>query len=311
MTRSRDPSPSTTNSALPSFQGHIAGQCESLEDQGKTVDVLVFENVEIVDSQVDGQLWVGGNALLQGSITVGVELPDSTGSRDDLVVGGDLHFHTGVVPNGMIVVEGALDVSTSVEESFKDLDGLGIGNSFNFSSAEERYKYQAWSYCQFAPGLTTNVVDSDIHVSSLDFQSLPEDFAVVELPCDELRSSATISFDANIAGRTIIAQLRTSLANETTCDLEITHTYNPKKLLFVTCGYINEVKIEGEVGGSLLAPTSKIVGVASSLDGQLVAANVGAIFNGQFKHSILEGCLPSYVYSNMPSSWIPEFNLPW
>jgi len=262
----------------------------------------------MIDSQVDGQMWVGGDAMLKGSVTIGVGMPDSSGYRDDLVVGGDLTLRGGVVPNGNIVVEGNLTVRSSVEESFEDLNGYAYETNFNFSSAEERYKYQAYSYCKYSPDATATAVNSDIYISPGTGLAMSDDFAVVELSCQKLNRARTLSFNSTLGGKTIVAQLRSSGSS---CDLEFTHTYNPRNILFVTCDNIEEVTIQGIVRGSLLAPTSKILGDYAGLDGQLVAANVGAIVHGQFMRYIFGGCLPSYIYSNMPSGWVPDFLRPW
>lgn len=77
--------------------------CEALDCGDEVPNVLAFGDYNATGGgQVGGQLFIQGDAALR-SYTVGNELGDSYGSRDDLVVGGALKYFSGQVKYGNIV----------------------------------------------------------------------------------------------------------------------------------------------------------------------------------------------------------------
>src|SRR5262245_16817585 len=66
---------------------------------------FVLHDANLFFSDVQGRLAVGGNATITG-YAVGDHLANSNGTRDDLVVGGNLDFSNGQVFNGNAVYGG-------------------------------------------------------------------------------------------------------------------------------------------------------------------------------------------------------------
>ena len=74
--------------------------------------LLTLQNLHLNGSEVGGRVGVGGDATLEAS-TLGTALSNSSGSRDDLVVGGNLTINAGQIPNGNVVY--------GLTQSIKDL----------------------------------------------------------------------------------------------------------------------------------------------------------------------------------------------
>jgi choice-of-anchor A domain-containing protein len=67
--------------------------------------------MNISSGSVAGRAASGENATLK-SLSIGAALPNSTGTRDDLIVGGNLNYSSGSVANGSIVYGGTAALSS-------------------------------------------------------------------------------------------------------------------------------------------------------------------------------------------------------
>jgi choice-of-anchor A domain-containing protein len=67
--------------------------------------LFALHGVNLFNSTIEGRSAVGGNATITG-YSIGDKLPDSNGTRDDLIVGGNLTFTNGQVANGNAVYGG-------------------------------------------------------------------------------------------------------------------------------------------------------------------------------------------------------------
>lgn len=76
-------------------------------------NVFVFGDVQQTHTDVEGRMAVGGNAFLTG-YGVGDKLTNSHGTRNDLIVGGDLTYNSGQVFNGNAVYGGTGQISSQV-----------------------------------------------------------------------------------------------------------------------------------------------------------------------------------------------------
>src|SRR5918993_1383668 len=85
--------------------------CETLEGRevpatglgiANDFSAFVLHDANLYQSDVQGRLAVGGNAAIT-AYAVGDLLPDSDGTRDDLIVGGNLNFTNGQVYYGNVV----------------------------------------------------------------------------------------------------------------------------------------------------------------------------------------------------------------
>ncbi|MGZ5000969.1 MAG: choice-of-anchor A family protein [Methylomonas sp.] len=76
-------------------------------------NAFVLGDMSASHSDVEGRLAVGGNLTLD-HYAVGMQLDNSHGTRDDLVVGGDLSFSDGRIYNGNARSGGAASIAESV-----------------------------------------------------------------------------------------------------------------------------------------------------------------------------------------------------
>jgi choice-of-anchor A domain-containing protein len=115
-----------------------------------TFNGFVLGDMNASNSDVEGRLAVGGNLSLN-HYAIGMELNNSNGSRDDLIVGGTLSFTDGRVYNGNARSGGEAKIGQSV--GFYDTDPQApngsyvAGNPLDFASIGTELKQQslAWS----------------------------------------------------------------------------------------------------------------------------------------------------------------------
>jgi choice-of-anchor A domain-containing protein len=93
-------------------------------------------------SDTEGRLAAGGDVSLTG-YGLGDKLPNSGGTRDDLVVGGDLNFTNGQVFFGNVAVRGAVNVDSFGLPNGEIKDAIGV----NFADAKSDLlaKSAAWA----------------------------------------------------------------------------------------------------------------------------------------------------------------------
>lgn len=107
--------------------------------------VFVQHNANLSNAQTGGGLAAGGNVTL-ASYAIGAQLDNSHGSRTDLVVGGDLTFSQGNVPNGNILVTGTASLDRVSYPNGQLLSGpTGINFRTVFATIE--------AYCQYVSQL--------------------------------------------------------------------------------------------------------------------------------------------------------------
>lgn len=76
-------------------------------------NLFTFGDLSRSYTEAKGSVAVGGHAVLTG-FKIGGDLSNSAGSRDDLLVGGDLNYSSGQVQNGNIVYAGNAIISANV-----------------------------------------------------------------------------------------------------------------------------------------------------------------------------------------------------
>jgi len=240
-------------------------------------------------SDVEGSLYVGGDADLQ-SYSVGAALSNSEGARDDVVVNGELSFPSGYVPNGNVIYGAATsNVGNPVMNSFNLLNvARREAGAFDFNGGNTCYKEMQFGYCMLAEteAASTKVYTTD---SKLVFTAATSrfDYVIFNLPCGNVQNITELDFDVP-AGSTVLINLHQSGG---TCKLQFTHSFNPKKILFNSCG-ANIVEVSGHVRGSVLAADAEVIGTAGMLDGQMVAGSLtGKV---QYNSHTFNGCLPNY-----------------
>ena len=109
--------------AIPAKRRTIRLTLDPLEDRAvpatglgiaNDFSAFVLDDANLFHSDVQGRVAVGDDATITG-YAVGDQLPNSHGTRDDLIVGGDLHFTNGQVYFGNVAYGG-----TGYFDSFGD-----------------------------------------------------------------------------------------------------------------------------------------------------------------------------------------------
>jgi choice-of-anchor A domain-containing protein len=96
---------------------NIAGTTVGAELRFRTAErvtdynLFVLNTLTFSNGAVQGRVAAGGSATL-ASLSQGTGLSNSNGTRDDLIVGGDLNFKSGTVLNGNIVYSGTATLSS-------------------------------------------------------------------------------------------------------------------------------------------------------------------------------------------------------
>jgi choice-of-anchor A domain-containing protein len=246
---------------------------ESLEDRSvpsatdlgiaNDFNAFVFDDFNAQYSDSEGRLAVGGNASLTG-YGVGTLLPNSNGTRDDLIVGGDLNFRHGQVFFGNAVFGGT-----------GTLEGVGLPNGtarqesgvVDFAAAEMDLQMKSIIWSNFIPNGTVTKewgslrfdgVDADINVFALEASDLNPCYGMTF----NVPSSSTVVI--NVSGT--VNQLQYFWMNLN--GLDKTHVlFN----FFET----EQLTIQGiGVFGSVLAPFADVSFSNGNVDGTLVAESV-------------------------------------
>lgn len=92
----------------PRLESLDARDVPSATDLGAAADfnAFVFDDMRVFNSDIEGRVAVGDHATID-NYGLGTGLPNSDGTRDDLIAGGDLDFTNGQVYAGNIVYGGA------------------------------------------------------------------------------------------------------------------------------------------------------------------------------------------------------------
>jgi len=222
--------------------------------------MLVFGDFQ-GSSDTEGQLYVGGNAVLNG-YSVGEILPvDCT--REDLVVAGSLNMDGGRVYSGNIVVgNNAFAVPNSVRDGLPD--GCQVYSRtprFEFTRAQTHYQQMSTELCGRQ---ATGQIEKDEETLSVTHSNTGTE--IFELQCSELSEAFSFSLQGMSESASVIVNVR---GDGCVLDTAITST-NASNVLFNLCDArrvtIGEVALEG----SLLAPFADMVGSTGVIKGQIV-----------------------------------------
>jgi len=238
----------------------------------------VLGDVTQSSSDTEGRMAVGGTAKLT-NFGVGANLSNSHGTRDDLIVGGNLTFNSGQVSNGNVVYGGAGSL-TSV--------GLPNGSArrstaIDFNAAGQTLRANAATLASYPANGTTSVQynqitltgnDPQVNIFTVSGSSLASATAfTVRVPANSLVL-------VNINGTTDRMQNFGFSINGT----DRTHiVYNFYQATSLTLSGIG-------VEGSVLAPNAAVTFNSGQLNGTLVAASLTG--GGQTNLNLLDTCVP-------------------
>ena len=159
-------------------------------------NAFIFTNYTGYNSDVEGSLAVGSNAQLS-NYGIGASLPNSHGTRDDLVVGSSLNYTNGEVLNGNIVYG-----------SHASLTGVGVpngtvspGTPVNFSAAQTDLLTKSAKWSLYG----TNGTISD-NWGNLDLTGTNSSIDIFDLSASQLQNVWSVSINAP-AGATVLVNV--------------------------------------------------------------------------------------------------------
>ena len=109
------PTPTPTMTRVATTEMPVSPDACSEQPLGMASEYNLFLLTDLYRSYTDaqGRVAVGRNAVLSG-FGVGIQMPNSYGNRDDLIVGGNLTFNNGQVHRGSIAYGGSAAISQNV-----------------------------------------------------------------------------------------------------------------------------------------------------------------------------------------------------
>ncbi len=276
-------------------------------------DAFIFGDMDAAQSDVEGRLAVGGNLTLN-NYAIGKLLDNSHGTRDDLVVGGDLTFHNGRVYNGNARSGGVVTLDNTVgfySTSPASPNGAYIsGNSLDFNSIEQQLKQSSLRWSNLA---ATAVSDMN-NYGQLTLRGANLDVNVFSITADELARTNKFTLDIPIQSHALINVSGTSvnlsgfgfyrsvgnsivriLDNDANSAIRHDGTLTQKVLfnLFQATNLgINGIGIKG----SILAPLADSVFYDGHIDGQLIVNSLRGVtgqLSGQVNHYQFIAVIPA------------------
>jgi choice-of-anchor A domain-containing protein len=254
-------------------------------DLGTATDfnVFVFNDVVELNSDSEGRMAVGGNAMLT-NFGVGDKLTNSAGSRDDLIVEGNLTYTNGQVFNGNVAYGGTASIS-----------GLGVPNGtirqesgvIDFAAAQAELENISLTYSAI-PANGTYTSNFGVTLTGTD-----PNLNVFDVTAAQLEA-------ANFFGLTLdVPTGSTALINVGGASVNLLNfqffNFDPGLTLFnyYQAGVVDIEMQNLAPHGSLLAPTADVTFKNGQLLGTLVASSLdGSGGSGEFHHYPFTGVVP-------------------
>jgi choice-of-anchor A domain-containing protein len=239
-----------------------------------------------------GQVYVGGDTTLL-SYTIGAQIPQSYGERDDLVVGGKLVFKGGDVPNGNIIYgdESSYIDSSAVHSLNLFNEVYHHPNRFDFAGAFQCYNTRQDTYCGHHDTGHSFKELSQLHMISSSYNRYVEVFSVT---CSELNEVSNIIFDnAQYPHTTMLINVR----GDDDCRLNHVHNWDPAYLVWSFCD-ATELILTDNNDGAILAPNADVKS-SGMVNGQIVVKSYEG--DGQQNYLPFEGCLPGLPMNYSPA----------
>ena len=253
-------------------------------------NVFVTGDASLQGSDSEGALAVGGNATLR-DYSVGATLPTSNGTRNVLVVGGNLTFTNGAVQNGNAVYGGK---GTLTNVTFPQGGSAQQGSVLDFGAATTQLRGLSTYYATLTTNGTTSVQNSALTLSGSSTT-----LNVFTVSGSAVAGARSVTINAP-ASSTVLVNIDGTTggftnANFTLTGVDASHVlYNFYQATALT---LQNVAIQG----SILAPSAAIDFTAGVITGTLVGAslnsggqaNSGQANSGQSNTGPFTGCLPT------------------
>jgi len=262
-------------------------------------NVFVTGDASLQGSDSEGALAVGGNATLR-DYSVGATLPNSNGTRDALVVGGNLTFTNGAVQNGNAVYGGT---SALINVTFPQGGSAQQGSVLNFGTAATQLGSLSAYYATLTPNGTTSVQNGSVTLSGSN-----STLNVFTVSGTDVAGARSVTINAP-ASSTVLVNIDGATGGFTTASFTL-NGVDASHVLYnfpqATTLNLQHVAIQG----SILAPSAAIDFTAGVINGTLVGAslngggqsnsgqaNSGQANAGQSNTQPFTGCLPAPTQS--------------
>ncbi len=228
-------------------------------------NVFVTGDAALQGSDSEGALAVGGNATLR-DYSVGATLPNSNGTRNVLVVGGNLTFTNGAVQNGNAVY-GGVGMLTNV--TFPQGGKAQQGSVLDFGAATTQLRGLSTYYATLATNGTTSVQNGALTLSGSSTT-----LNVFTVSGSAVAGARSVTINAP-ASSTVLVNIDGTTggftnANFTLNGVDASHVlYNFPQATTLT---LQNVAIQG----SILAPSAAIDFTAGVINGTLVGASLNS-----------------------------------
>lgn len=246
-------------------------------------NVFVLNTATELNSDSEGRMAVGGNATLT-NFGVGNMLTNSSGTRDDLIVGGDLTYTNGEVFNGNLVYGGTGTLSGVNTPNGTVRQEAGV---IDFAAAATELGNLSSFYATFASNGT--YVDS----FGVTLTGTDANLNVFNLTAAQLEAANGFGLTMNVpAGSTALINV-----DGTSINLQNFQFFNfdPAKTLFNyhEASTVSIAMANLAPYGSVLAPSADVSFTNGQLLGTLVARNLdGSAGSGEFHHHPFTGNIP-------------------
>lgn len=242
-------------------------------------NVFVSGDLDKHGSDSEGRVAVGGSAKLSG-YAIGTGLSNSSGKRDDLIVGGNLTFSAGSVPNGNAAYGGSASIS-----------GVSFPNGKAHQAQPIDFKAAAASLKQLSAALAKLPVNGTTKVSSwggITLAGSNSKLNVFELKGPELATTSGLSITAP-AGATVVINIGGTACQMTSFGTGILGTTR-RKVLY-NFHQAASLLLQGVgVEGSILAPAAAINFANGAINGVLVGQQL--VGPGETHEHPFDGCIP-------------------
>ncbi|MBX3001654.1 MAG: choice-of-anchor A family protein [Caldilineaceae bacterium] len=260
-------------------------------------NLFVFGNLNRSSTWAQGSVAAGGNAGFS-NFSIGSALLNSSGGRDDLIVGGNLTYNGGTVSHGNIVYAGSVSLSNVSLPNGSARKSASI----DFARARADLRALATRLSQL-PATGTTSTGGNLTLTGTDpirniFTVKASDLAVA--------GSIRINIPVN---STVIVNIEGTAVTFPSIGVHINgNNSNPvgrDKVIF-NLYQATTLTVNGtNLNGSVLAPSAQVTFNSGNLNGILVAEGVGN-GGGRSIHDPFSGCLPISSGTPTPTpTWTP------
>jgi choice-of-anchor A domain-containing protein len=248
--------------------------------EASAFNVFVLGDLDKSGSDTEGRIAVAGNAKLSG-YSVGTALPNSKGTRDDLIVGGNLTFDSGAVPNGNAAYGGSASLSGVAFPN----GSARQGSPLDFATAGVELKQISAKLAGLAPSGATAAGGTQLQLMGTSTQ-----VNVFEVDGATLSSASSLQITAP-SGSTVIVNVTGADVQMSSMGYSISGT-DRQRVLF-NFHQATTLRFEGVgIEGSVLAPLAAVDFSNGNINGVMA---VGALTGpGENHEHPFDGCTPAF-----------------